>query len=116
MARTTSTKAQTNQSNDMTEILQECVRVCQETLAYCLEQGGDHVAQEHFQAMMDCADACEFSLRLVHRGSDLREDAMELCAEASEACAESCEEFEGDERMEACAETCRECAEMCRGG
>ena len=92
----------------------DCAQVCNQTLAYCLDQGGDHVEASHLKAMIDCIDVCTLTARLHGRGSPLGEQAMELCAEACKACEESCEGFEGDETMQLCAATCRECYEHCR--
>lgn len=94
-------------------VISDCARTCNETLAYCLEQGGDHVEAEHIKSMIDCIDVCTVTARLHERESPLHKQAMELCAQACKTCEESCEEFEGDETMQLCADTCRQCYEHC---
>jgi hypothetical protein len=91
----------------------DCASVCNETLAYCLDQGGDHVESEHLKAMIDCIDICTVTARLYERESPLHQQAMELCAQACKTCEESCEEFSDDEAMQLCADTCRQCYEHC---
>ena len=93
--------------------MKQCATVCNETLTYCLEQGGEHVEPEHLQAMLDCAEICTLTATLHDRKSAFHKQAMALCAEACKACEESCEEFEGDATMQACADACRECYEHC---
>lgn len=93
----------------------QCARVCNETISYCLEQGGDHAKAEHIKTMIDCAEVCTLTATLHDRQSALNEQALELCAEACKACEESCEEFTGDATMQACADQCRDCYDHCSG-
>ena len=108
--QTTKARAKTN---DHATILRECAESCSSTLAYCLGQGEDHVEENHLKAMVDCAEICNGTANFVARESELHATLMKACAEACGRCAETCEEFEGDETMEACAETCRRCEEAC---
>lgn len=109
----------TTQSSRSTEAdgtdppMANCAKVCNETLAYCLEQGGDHVKAEHLKVMIDCVDVCTLAARLHERDSRLRVQAMEICASACKTCAETCEEFQDDEVMRLCAQACRECQQHC---
>ena len=96
------------------QIVRNCANVCNETLAYCLTQGGEHVEQEHIKMLIDCVDVCNVTANLVGRGSEFADNFKEICAEVSKACEESCEGFEGDETMARCAEACRECAAYSR--
>ena len=49
-------------SADLQACIDECLRCYQTCLGtamgYCLEQGGRHVAPEHFRLMMACAEIC----------------------------------------------------------
>jgi hypothetical protein len=92
----------------------ECARVVEQTLAYCLEQGGDHVRPEHVQLMRDCIEISRTCGILCDRDSDRHQAVARACAEICEACAKDCASFEGDKTMQRCAEVCRECAETCR--
>jgi hypothetical protein len=78
---------------------------------HCLEEGGEHVAPDHFRLMMNCAEMCQTSANFMLSGSALSAQVCRVCAELCDACAQSCEEIEG---MEECARVCRECAESCR--
>lgn len=91
----------------------DCASTCAETLRHCLELGGDHAAAAHIVQLLDCAESCMTSANFMARGSDLRPQICEACAEACERCAESCERFD-DEMMKRCAEICRRTAESCR--
>lgn len=92
----------------------ECARVCQETLAYCIEKGGKHADGAHLRALLDCIDACEASAHFLERSSDLHPAMCGVCADACIACAESCEDMGDDEQMARCAKVCRECASTCQ--
>lgn len=113
MARQSTTQRPHSRSRTDGSIIADCARTCNETLSYCLEQGGEHVAAEHLKSMIDCIDVCTTTARLDERESPLHKQAMELCAEACKACEESCEQFEGDVRMTECANVCRQCYEHC---
>ncbi|MBN8469815.1 four-helix bundle copper-binding protein [Corallococcus exiguus] len=91
-----------------------CRRVCLETLADCLKQGGRLAEPEHLRLLMDCADICETSARFMLRGSDLHSRTCFACAEVCAACATACEEMGDEGMMEACADACRRCEESCR--
>jgi hypothetical protein len=95
------------------DVLLACAKTCNETFAYCIQEGGQHVKAEHLQTMVDCAQVCSLGADLMARGSPLSHNYMELCATACKNCEESCEEFEGDSTMQMCADVCRECYEAC---
>ena len=90
----------------------KCHQTClHEAMNHCLEEGGEHVAPDHFRLMMNCAEMCQTSANFMLSGSALSRQVCGVCAEICDACAQSCEETEG---MEECARVCRECAESCR--
>jgi hypothetical protein len=91
----------------------ECHAVCIETLAHCIELGGDHVRPEQVRLLLDCAQICATSADFMSRGSDLHGYTCAACAAACERCASDCERFD-DDFMKRCAEVCRRCAESCR--
>lgn len=102
---------------EMQECIEECQNchtVCVETLAYCLEKGGDHANAEHILLLQDCAQICTTSADFMLRGSELHAATCRACAEVCEACATHCEQFPDDEQMKKCAQACRDCAEGCR--
>lgn len=100
-------------TNACIESCNACHRVCLETIAWCLEQGGEHAGAAHITLLQDCAEICVVSADFMIRGSDLHGRVCAVCAEVCERCAQACEGLRG-EQMERCAEMCRRCAQMCR--
>jgi hypothetical protein len=93
----------------------DCHDACIETVTHCLDRGGEHAAQAHVRALLDCAQACDTSRDFMLRGSALHAAVCRVCADACERCAESCESIDPeDEVMRNCAETCRRCVDTCR--
>lgn len=92
-----------------------CHQICIQTIAHCLEKGGEHAKLVHIRTLEDCAEICSVSANYMMRGSDLHPTICGACAEACLACAESCEQVAGsDEVMKTCADVCRKCAESCQ--
>ena len=99
------------------ELCQDCHKACQETLMYCLQQGGRHAQANHVRLMLDCSEICQTAMNFMQRGSDLHVHACAACAEVCRRCAEDCQRMsdaDNDNRMAACAEMCRRCAESCQ--
>lgn len=92
----------------------DCFRTCLETVSHCLNLGGIHASQEHITILLECAEVCQTSARLMLLKSAIHNDQCGVCAKACERCAEDCQSMaDGDEQMVKCAETCRRCAESC---
>lgn len=97
------------------ELCSDCHDACLETVRHCLERGGEHAADQHITALLDCAQACDASRDFMLRGSDLHPAMCGVCADACERCADSCDAIgPDDDVMRSCAELCRRCAESCR--
>jgi hypothetical protein len=47
-------------------------------------------------------------------GLPFKSETCRVCADICEACAESCDQFEGNAEMKICATGCRKCTESCR--
>ena len=104
------TQTATSQENCI-QTCQECQVTCAQTLTdHCLQQGGDHVEQQHVKMMLDCIAACVACVDFVSRNSNHHALYCKACAEICRACAESCEKVGG---MEQCVEACRTCAQTC---
>lgn len=106
----------------MGQEMQQCIRDCEdchhtcvETAAYCLRQGGRHAQHTHTALLHNCAELCETTAHFMIAGSELHGRVCAVCAEVSDRCAQSCDQFADDPQMQACAEACRRCAESCRG-
>jgi hypothetical protein len=106
--------ALTKQLDECIDTCTQCHQVCLETLAHCLQEGGEHAKLEHITLLMDCADICRTSADFMIRGSALHVSTCAVCADVCEECAQSCERIGDDPVMSECAETCRRCAASCR--
>jgi hypothetical protein len=92
----------------------DCHRICLETVAHCLQQGGKHADPAHIRLLLDCAEICQTSANFMIRGSNLHGRTCAVCAEICDKCADDCDQFGNDSLMKSCAEACRRCAESCR--
>jgi hypothetical protein len=99
---------------DCIALCTQCHAVCLETSTYCLALGGEHAVPEHIQLLLACADICQTSADTMRRGVDVHAHTCAACAEICLHCAESCDDFGSDPRMSHCADVCRRCAESCR--
>lgn len=102
---------------DVQHCIQECIechRICQDTIHYCLQQGGEHAEPDHVRLLLDCAQICQTAADFMMRNSDLHPVICEACAEVCQQCFESCDQFDHDAPMRTCAEACRRCAEACQ--
>jgi hypothetical protein len=104
-------------SQKMQECIESCLgcfQQCQETLLYCLSQGGRHSQVEHIQTLQSCSEICETSAKFMMLRSEFHGAVCEVCAKVCAACAVSCEAFSDDETMKTCAAECRRCEESCK--
>lgn len=91
-----------------------CYLMCQQTLIYCQETGGDYAAVDRLQILTDCASLCQMTADFLIRGSEKSAKACLFCAEVCDDCALSCASLEDSGQPDACAESCRNCAQICR--
>ena len=80
-------------------------------MTHCLDEGGQHVAPQHFRLMIDCAAMCATTADFIMHKSQFHRQLCGLCAEVCNACAQDCMKLDG---MEECVEACRKCAQACR--
>lgn len=92
----------------------ECHRICEETINYCLQQGGRHAEASHIRLLTDCADLCRVAADFMARSSDFHPAICGVCADVCRQCAAACEAFGDDEQMMRCAQACRECEQACQ--
>ncbi|WP_408637888.1 four-helix bundle copper-binding protein [Paenibacillus tianjinensis] len=64
------------------------------------------------EALSDCIDFYNISIRYLIRNSGFSKAICQLCADISSECATACEQLTGT-CYQSCAQTCRECAEIC---
>jgi len=104
----------TTQVDPGVEALWRLAQSCNETLTYCLEQGGEHVEAGHIRCLIDTAEIANITADFIARGSEHVDELKEVAVAVAECTQESCEEFEGDETMAACAEACGNVVEALR--
>ena len=96
------------------QLCQDCTNTCQQTIMYCLQQGGKHAEAAHIGVLLDCTQICQTCADMMLRGSQYSGRICGACAQVCDGCAASCEQFAGDAQLQACAQLCRRCAESCR--
>jgi hypothetical protein len=90
----------------------DCHRSCTATaLDHCLRVGGKHVDHDHFGLLLNCADVCLTTAKLLLADSAFHEPQCAVCAEVCFACAESCRKLGG---MDDCVRICLACGDLCR--
>jgi hypothetical protein len=96
------------------EACENCHAVCQETLNYCLDKGGELAVPSLLRAILECGDIANVAGRFVERHFDHHE---QICRTAAEICKRGAKSFSAfshlDAKLAECAEACRECAEAC---
>lgn len=92
-----------------------CYQRCVLCLNHCLQRGGEHSSPDHVKKLLECAEICNFTSKLILMEAEISYGVGQLCAKACEICADSCQSLDpNDEVMAACIESCVKCAEACR--
>jgi hypothetical protein len=100
------------QEQDCVEAALHCHKTCLGmAMTHCLDEGGEHVAPQHFRLMIDCAAICATTADFIMHKSQFHRQLCALCADVCNACAQDCMELDG---MEECVEACRRCSQACR--
>ena len=92
----------------------DCHSTCEYTIQHCLEKGAMHAAAAHIAVMRDCAQLCITCADFMSRSSSLNAAVSKLCADACEACLESCKTMNDDAHMQSCIDACQACTDSCR--
>lgn len=93
----------------------KCIKICTETLAYCLRKGGRHSEEKHIQSLLSCIEACKLCADYLLRDVNLHHEACRLCAKACEECFEACKAIdENDEQINQCMMACKHCMKSCQ--
>lgn len=110
-------EAATTKAQQVIHDCMEAYKLCQQTAAYCVAQGGGLASPERLQVLYDCADINLLLTNFLARASRFHRPLAELCMEVSRACAEA---FGADEHDDpqlrvtyaACIRAARSCAEL----
>ena len=111
---TTSTTAATTEMEQCIINCMECYRVCEETLMYSVQKGGQFAEPMNLSLLADCARVCALSADFMIRQSERHILTCGICASICEACAKVCEQMANEPMMHRCAEVCNHCADSCR--
>ncbi len=94
-----------------------CAAICNSCADACAAEPDAADRAECIRKCMDCADICNATFRVASRRTGANEEVLkamlEMCAKASDTCAEMCE-MHDDAHCVRCARMCRECAADCR--
>ncbi|MCM2324551.1 MAG: four-helix bundle copper-binding protein [Oligoflexia bacterium] len=92
-----------------------CHSICLRSIRHCLGMGGKHAEPDHIGLLVSCAELCQTTENfLLTSDPKLSGRVSEVCAEACETCAASCDGLADDPQMKSCAAICRSCAASCR--
>lgn len=101
-------------SPEMDNCISNCIQchlICLNmATGHCIEKGGAHIDPDHLRTMFACAEICRASAYIMTTGSSLHHQMCALCADACEACVNSCKDLDG---MDECVRACRRCKESC---
>jgi hypothetical protein len=104
----TARPSSTNAGAPDVQALRDCGNTCNDTIAYCIQEGGKHVVASHITSLQESADICFTTANFWARESKYAADLKRICADVVKAAEESCEEFgDDDATMKACADACR---------
>jgi hypothetical protein len=102
---------------DMQKCIDACIEsysCCEQAIAHCLSQGGQHVDMMMMGPLMDCVDTARACADMIMRQSPLAVEMAATCARVSDMCAEACMTMSSDPVMKRCGGICRNSAEACR--
>lgn len=105
----------------MTEDLEKCIndclechRACEQSIPYCLQEGGSLADRDHIQLLSTCADICRTAAHFMMWNSVFHTRTCSVCSEVCAKCAQECERLIDDPIMKTCAEICRRCSYSCQ--
>lgn len=90
-----------------------CAKICEDTLKYFNEKGGNYTDTKRVQLITDCIAICKLSADFKERKSEFAVNIQQTCAEICSKCAKACEELK-DDKLKECIAKCNECAQMCK--
>lgn len=90
-----------------------CYQACVRCLSHCMSHGGDHAEKKHLSILIECAEICQLTSKVLMLGNH---EALEFCRTCSmicRACAKACRSLGDDSELEGCAFHCLGCADSC---
>jgi hypothetical protein len=97
------------------DICSDCAKACNKAFHHCLTQAalGKQQHAKMAQTVVDCADFCALSAKLISRESAMMALSCGACADACQRCAQECAAL-ADPEMKECLAACTRCEESCR--
>ena len=92
----------------------EAYSCCEQAIAHCLTEGGQHADMMMMGPLMDCVDVARACADMMMRQSPQAMELAAACARVTDMCAEACMAMNSDPVMKRCGGICRSCAEACR--
>lgn len=94
--------------------LMHAYRVCHQSAAYCINNGGELATLERLKAFDDCAEVNLTLANFLLRGSEHAVALARVCIDVSQACAESIQEIEHeDAQLRAAYAVCHHARHAC---
>lgn len=97
----------------------ELIPILHKCASYCLWCADNCLDEDNLQNMVDCirtdkacAETCLAAANLLSMRAENAAEAVALCKDICEKCADECGNHDHDHCKE-CAKSCRECAEAC---
>jgi hypothetical protein len=107
----TMTNAQISYVESTIESCRDCRDICEETIFYAINRGGDLAQMDVLGVLMDCAGSCALSEKMMLRGSPFLRRMVPSIVEICEACAKMCDTVPRDNYFRTCANSARRCAD-----
>lgn len=111
------TKTQQEMRIEINQCIQNCLdshRSCLETVAYCLQVGGEHTNSAFINLLMDCATICAANANFMIRNSTFHSQTCGICAAICNACAAACQKLGPDDPvLQQCESICGRSGESC---
>ena len=102
---------------DTQQLIGDCLdayAIAKETIAYCLQEGGELSDRGLVVALLNCSDVCRTTSEFVAFEAALQASSCNFCAIVCDHTAKQCGRFPDDEQLSACIEAMRNCAQSCR--
>lgn len=93
------------------EALHRASNACQATFAYCATERRRVDDLQDLLCLVDCADVCETTARVIAREGDYSDPLRDLCAQQVNDAAATCSKYAGDAMLQDCAAQLRDASD-----
>lgn len=110
----TITRTQIGFVEELIESCRDCHDICEETIFYAINKGGDLAQMDVLGVLMDCAGSTALTKKMLLRGSPYLRRMAPAVIEICESCATMCDTVPRDNYFRTCANSARRCADNLR--